>query len=191
MAVESTMTIDALPPLEDLGNRIMICGPSNSGKSTLAAAVGRKLGLPTVHLDQFYHVPNTDWVPRPREEFVRLHDAAILEDAWVMDGNYSALVPQRLARATGLIVLHDNRFANFARYLRRTLFQQERAGQLEGARDSIKWNMIQWILIKAPRKLRAYYASIEASGLPYVRTNGMGDVKRLYARWGLSRWRTE
>jgi adenylate kinase family enzyme len=187
MTVESTVTNDGFPPLESFGHRIMICGPSNAGKSTLAVAIGKKLGLPFVHLDQFYHVPNSDWVPRPREEFVHLHDAAILEDAWVMDGNYSGLVPQRLARATGIIVLHDNRFANFARYLRRTLFQQQRAGHLEGARDSIKWNMIHWILIKAPRKLGAYYAMIEASGLPYVKTNGMGDVNRLYAQWGLHR----
>jgi adenylate kinase family enzyme len=174
-------------PLEAFGHRIMICGPSNAGKSTLAAAIGRKLRLPAVHLDKIYHVPNTDWVPRPREEFVRLHDAAILEEAWVMDGNYSGLMRQRLARATGIIVLHDNRYANFARYLRRTLFQQERAGHLEGARDSIKWNMIHWILIRAPRKLGASYAMIEASGLPYVKTHGMGEVKRLYAEWGLSR----
>jgi adenylate kinase family enzyme len=187
MTVESTVTNDALPPLEDLGNRIMICGPSNAGKSTLAAAIGRKLGLPTVHLDQFYHVPNTDWVPRPREDFVRLHDAAIAEDAWVMDGNYSAVMPQRLARATDLIVLLDNRYASFARYLRRTLFERERAGHLEGARDSIKWDMIHWILIGAPKKLGNYHAMIKTSGLPHVETNGMGDVKRLYARWGLSR----
>jgi len=187
MTVESTVTNDAFPPLESLGHRIMICGPSNAGKSTLAVAIGKKLGLPFVHLDQFYHLPNTNWVPRPREEFVRLHDAAILEDRWVMDGNYSGLMPARAARATGLIVLLDNRYSTFARYLRRTLFQRERAGHLEGARDSIKWNMVHWILIRAPRKLGSYHALAETSGLPFVETHGMREVNRLYAEWGLNR----
>src|SRR4051812_19285286 len=124
-----------IPPLETFGRRILICGPSNSGKSTLAAAIGRRLGIPAVHLDQFHHFPNSNWVKRPREEFVALHDAAILADEWAMDGNYSGLLPQRIERATGIILLGDNRFANVARYLRRTLFEHERAGSLQGARD--------------------------------------------------------
>lgn len=51
--------------LEDLGQRICILGPSNSGKSTLASAIGRKCGLTVIHLDQLYHRPGTDWEPRP------------------------------------------------------------------------------------------------------------------------------
>jgi adenylate kinase family enzyme len=33
-------------PLESLGNRIVIFGPSNSGKSTLASALSQRLGIP-------------------------------------------------------------------------------------------------------------------------------------------------
>jgi adenylate kinase family enzyme len=165
----------------------MVCGPSNAGKSTLAAAIGSRLELPVVHLDRFQHFPNTDWVARPKADFVRLHDATILEDAWVMDGNYSGSIPQRLARATGIILLHDNRWANFARYLRRTLFQRERAGHLEGARDSIKWEMIRWILITSPRNMRRYHIDLPASGLPFLQLHGMSDLRRLYSAWDLTR----
>jgi hypothetical protein len=105
----------------------------------------------------------------------------------VMDGNYSGSVPQRLARATGIILLHDNRWANFARYLRRTLFQPIRVGNLEGARDSIKWEMIRWILIVSPTRLAGYHAMVETSGLPHLETHGMRDVNRLYREWGLTR----
>jgi hypothetical protein len=87
-----------IEPLDSFGRRIMICGPSNSGKSTLAAAIGRKLDLPVVHLDRLHHLPNSDWVKRPHDDFVRLHDAAIAGEAWVMEGNYSSLFPQRFAR---------------------------------------------------------------------------------------------
>jgi adenylate kinase family enzyme len=50
--------------LSDLGDRIVILGPSNSGKSTLADAIARKRGLQAVHLDLLFHLPNTDWEQR-------------------------------------------------------------------------------------------------------------------------------
>jgi adenylate kinase family enzyme len=174
-----------LPPLAVFGPRIMICGTSNTGKSTLAFAIGQKLGSPTVHLDQLRHMPNTDWQERPDAEFHALHDAAILADCWVMDGNYSALTPQRLARATGIILLSDNRLANFVRYLRRTLFQRDRIGNLEGNRDSLKWDMISWVLVRAPRSIKRYRRALPASGLPFLELKTMRQVRRAYEEWEL------
>ena len=57
-----------IPPLESFGGRIMICGPSNSGKSTLATAIGSATGLPVVHLDRLRFVPHTNWVDRPADD---------------------------------------------------------------------------------------------------------------------------
>ena len=51
--------------LDTLGPRICILGPSNSGKSTLADAIAAKQGLEPIHLDRLYHLPHTDWQPRP------------------------------------------------------------------------------------------------------------------------------
>src|SRR5690242_15505778 len=105
--------------LVDLGDRICILGPSNSGKSTLANAIARKRGLQAVHLDQLFHMPNTDWQQRPRDEFIALHDAAIAGERWVMEGNYSICMPQRFRRATGLILLDVSTPASLLRYFRR------------------------------------------------------------------------
>lgn len=63
--------------LDDLGPRICVLSPSNSGKSTLADAVWRARGLAPVHLDRLRHLPQTDWVPRPADEFAALHDTAV------------------------------------------------------------------------------------------------------------------
>jgi len=176
-----------IPPLERFGHRIMICGPSNSGKSTLTVALGRKLGIPPIHLDQLHHVPHTNWVKRPSDQFTRLHDEAILGDAWAMDGNYSRLFPQRLARATGIILLGDNRWANYARYIRRTLFQRDRPGSLAGGKDSLSWNMTRWILISSPPNLRRYREELPKPGLPFLELHGTRNLNRLYTAWTLSR----
>jgi adenylate kinase family enzyme len=146
--------------LPELGERICILGPSNSGKSTLAAAIARKCNLPAIHLDQFHHLPNTDWQPRPTSEFVALHDTAIAGDRWVMDGNYSQCMPQRLRRATGVILLDISAPASLLRYFRRTLFGRRRIGALEGGQDSIKWLMIRHISVVS-RKNRKRYAAIK------------------------------
>ena len=84
--------------LDTPGPRICILGPSNSGKSTLADAIAAKQGLEPIHLDRLYHLPHTDWQPRPAEEFLALHDAAIAGERWVMDGNYSFAATPRVRR---------------------------------------------------------------------------------------------
>ena len=176
-----------MPELDDLGRRIMICGPSNSGKSTLAAAISHKLGLPVVHLDLLQHLPNTDWQPRPEAEFQQLHDAAITGDAWVMDGNYSRHLPARLARATGIVLIADNRWANFRRYLWRTAMQKDRVGNLKGGKDSLKWDMVRWILIASPKALVRYRNTLPATGLPFIESRSMRELNQLYENWGLQR----
>ena len=136
--------------LDTLGPRICILGPSNSGKSTLADAIAAKQGLEPIHLDRLYHLPHTDWQPRPAGEFLTLHDAAIAGERWVMDGNYSSCLPQRLARATGLILLDLSTPLSLWRYARRTWFERDRRGALDGGRDSVKWSMIRHIVVATP-----------------------------------------
>lgn len=174
-----------LPPLESFGSRLMICGTSNTGKSTLASVIGVRLGMPVVHLDQFRHQPNSDWVERPDAEFKALHDEAITGERWVMDGNYSFLMPQRIARATGIILLGDNRWANFGRYLRRTVFQRDRVGALAGNKDSLKWEMVIWVLVRAPKNAARMRASLPKAGLPFLEIRSMRELRRAYAAWGL------
>lgn len=173
--------------LGDLGQRILVMGPSNAGKSTLAVALSEKLGLEVVHLDQLRHLPNTDWVPRPDGEFKQLHDAAILGESWVIDGNYSALLTPRLSRATGVIVLNSSVSLRFARYLKRTMLNRRaRAGHLEGAQDSLKWMMIDWILFKTRKNAARYAKIVRATGKPSVECQTAQELRFLYEAWDLN-----
>jgi adenylate kinase family enzyme len=173
--------------LADLGKRICILGPSNSGKSTLAVAIGRKRGLEVVHLDLLYHLPNTDWQVRPTDEFLVLHDAAITGERWVIDGNYSKCMPQRFLRATGLILLDISTPASLFRYSRRTLFERERFGALEGGRDGIKWAMIYHIAVVSPQNRKRYANMFHDLDLPKVRLRSIRAIRQCYQRWGLER----
>lgn len=83
---------------------------------------------------------------RPDAEFEALHDAAVADDHWVIEGNYSRWLPGRLARATGLVLLEASTTASLLRYFRRTLSSGERAGGMEGVRDHISLEMIRFIL---------------------------------------------
>ncbi|WP_411969524.1 hypothetical protein [Mesorhizobium sp. CA10] len=103
-----------------------------------------------------------------------------------MDGNYSGCMPQRLRRATGLILLDISTAASLLRYLRRTLFEKDRLGALEGGRDSIKWDMIHHIAVITPRNRRKYRAMFDALDLPKLQLSSLRAIKQRFRDWGLT-----
>ena len=182
----------SFPALRDMGDRIVVLGPSNAGKSTLAAALGRKLEVGVVHLDQLRFLPNTDWRERPDADFSSLHETAIAQDKWVIEGNYSAILPPRLARATGIILIRPNRLLRLYRYVRRTLRADEnRIGHLDGGTERIKLEMIDWVLLKSPSRARHYAKRIRKAGKPFVDCTNAGQIADLYDHWGITRFADE
>ncbi len=173
------------PGLADLGRRIMILGTTNAGKSTLGSAIAHKLAIPAIHADTLYHQPHTDWEPRSKPEFHALHEAAIAEPEWVMDGNYSDVMPSRFARATGVIVLDDTLLNRLRRYFWRTSVQKKRIGGLEGNKDSIKWDMIHWLWLTRNSAAK-YKRMTRESGLPSVFVDSQRELDALYHAWGLT-----
>ena len=173
--------------LSELGTRICVLGPSNSGKSTLAAAIGRKLDIEVVHLDQLHHVPHSDWKPRPTEEFFALHDETIKGQQWVMEGNYSSCMPQRFQRATGVILLDVSSSTSLFRYMRRTLIEGERVGALEGGRDRLKWSMVHYITLVTPQNRQRYLDIFCHISLPKVYLSSIREIRDCYQQWGLER----
>lgn len=172
--------------LADLGPHICIFGPSGSGKSTLALAIGRAIDAAVVHLDQLHHLPDTDWVKRPAADFAALHRAAIAGERWVIEGNYSSLMPERIARATGIILLDIGTGRSLWRYIRRCLFEQRtRVGGLAGAQDSVKWGMIHHIAMVTPPSRRRYAEMVAALDLPKIILPSAQAIAHFYAVEGL------
>ncbi|MFW3173656.1 AAA family ATPase [Xanthomonas phaseoli] len=177
--------------LDDLGPRICILGPSNSGKSTMAQAMAQARDYVPVHLDQLHHLPNTAWIPRPRQDFMALHCTAIAKERWVMDGNYLGCLAQRLARTTGVIVLDVPTIVSVLRYLRRSWCEPYRYGALEGGKNQVTWAMLRHIAIVERRKQTELSRSIEAVALPTTALRTTSAIDRFYRVERLQRpdWR--
>jgi adenylate kinase family enzyme len=83
--------------------RIMIVGQPGAGKSTLAARLGERTGLPVIHIDKIHW--QAGWLERSKAEKTRLCLEAEQQDQWVFEGGHSATWPSRLARANMLVWL--------------------------------------------------------------------------------------
>lgn len=99
--------------------RIIIIGCPGSGKTTLAKALGQKLNIPVVHLDKLWWTGERETVSR--EEFDAQLDAALEQDQWIIDGNFSRTMPMRIARCDTIIYLDFDRFACLWGAIRRVL----------------------------------------------------------------------
>lgn len=171
--------------LEQLGPRICVMGPSNSGKSTLAEAIARKQRLPLIHLDQLHHLPDTRWVPREPAVFYRLHDEAIRQEKWVMDGNYTKCLRPRLERATGLILLDVAVPTALLRYIRRCYSSTSRIGGLNSGKEPVTWEMLKYITLTAPENRLRHRQLFEQLTLPKVMLASRRDINACYQHWDL------
>jgi len=72
--------------IETLGQRVVIIGPSCSGKSTLGERLAERIGAPFVELDALFWKPG--WQESADEEFQERIQRATAGERWVVAGNY-------------------------------------------------------------------------------------------------------
>ena len=102
-----------------LGRRIVVIGTTGSGKTTLARRLSQHLDIPHVELDALNWEP--DWVQAPTEVFRQRTEEALRGEAWLVDGNYSAVRDIVWPRADTLVWLDFSFLVTLRQLLGRTL----------------------------------------------------------------------
>ena len=156
--------------------RVSVVGSSGAGKSTFAAKLARRLGVPYIELDAINWGPN--WTPLDPETLGARVREATAADRWVCDGNYKALQPIILARADTLVWLDLPLRVCLARTLRRTARRVRSreelwAGNRESwrqalvGRDALVW----YLLSQYQRKRRESAARIASADTTSLRVH--------------------
>jgi adenylate kinase family enzyme len=97
--------------------RVLVLGCSGAGKTTFALALAERIGLPVIHLDQHYWRPG--WVEPSKAEWRAQALELLARPSWIMDGNYSGTIAERLAVADLAIVFDFPTWLCFWRVLKR------------------------------------------------------------------------
>ena len=147
--------------------RIAIVGSSGSGKSTLAIELGRRLGLPIIHLDRIYWRPG--WAKPENDDWLAATIAPLSGERWIVDGNYSDTLPERIARADTVIFLDLPMRLCLWRIINRALSSTPekdaaRPDLPEGCGESIDIELIEWVYRYRELERPGILALLETAG---------------------------
>ncbi len=125
--------------------KVIIIGSPGAGKSTLAFALSAKTRLPLVHLDQlFWH---EGWIESDREDFDARLACELEKPKWIIDGNYSRTLPQRLEKCDTVIFLDLPRRSCLMGVIRRVLRYRgkTRPDMTEGCPEKIDREFLSYV----------------------------------------------
>lgn len=101
-------------------DRIRVVGSAGSGKTTTAAGIAERLGIPHLELDAVHWLP--EWQERDADAFRRIVQDFAARPQWVIDGNYGGRLGDRIDdRVDTFVWLDLQRWRVFLSVLARTL----------------------------------------------------------------------
>ena len=134
---------------------MLVVGPCDAGKSTLAFELARRTGLPLFHMDKLNWRPG--WVESSKAELrVRLREI-VGEERWLIEGNYGGTLADRLPRADTVVFLDYPIRLCLVRILRRiaTHRGRTRPDMTEGCPERLDpdflWYVARWHTGPGPR----------------------------------------
>lgn len=165
--------------------KILVIGSGGAGKSTFARRLGRILGIEVVHLDAHYWRPG--WVEPPKPEWAKTVEDLVARDAWIMDGNYSGTLAQRLRACDTVIFLDIPRLVCLWRVLKRAVVYRRggRPDMAAGCREKLNWEFVRWIWAYPARSRPKVLKMLKDSpGKRIVRLQTDSEVERFLAEAG-------
>lgn len=119
----------------------MIIGNGGSGKSTLARTLHQQLGLPVIHLDQYYWQSN--WQAAHPKQWREIHQGLIMSEQWIMEGTQYRELQARIERAEKIIFIDKNPLVCAWRLLKK---HRLRKTENDGYIYQFKWRNLWWVL---------------------------------------------
>jgi len=123
--------------------RVAVVGPGGAGKSVFAEELGRRTGLPVVHLDEHFWKPG--WIETPREEWRTFQSQLLAGDGWIADCSYGGTFDVRFERADTVIVLALPRLVCLTRALQRSVRHRGTPVQAPGCPERVDLRFLRWI----------------------------------------------
>ena len=162
--------------------RVAVIGSGGAGKSTLARQMGERLGLEVIHLDQLFWNPG--WEPTPADRWRAIQARLVEGERWVMDGNYGATLPIRVAAADTVVFVDLPRRVSIARAVLRSWRSRGRDVQAFGCPERVDREFLVWMW-RFPRDSRpivlAALAEHAVDGTTVVTLRSRSDVARFLA----------
>ena len=165
--------------------RVSVVGGPGSGKTSVAAALSRSLGVPHVELDSLWWEPS--WTPADPVTFERRVRDVIAGDGWVVDGYYleEAARPLIWPAADTIVWLDLPRRTCINRVLKRTISRVVRRTELWGTNRQSARTLTPSSIVGLVRRWPSYPAGIgraidadDLRDLNVVRFRRAADVRR-------------
>jgi adenylate kinase family enzyme len=160
--------------------RVLVVGSGGSGKSTLSKRLGSVLGLPVIHLDSLYWSPG--WIEPDKVQWAETVRTVISQRAWILDGNYSGTLAERIEACDTVVFLDVSRFVCLWRVLKRLAMHRgkTRPDMPEGCLERFDIAFLLWIWNYRNRSRRKVVALLQTyrttKSVIHLRTRS--DVER-------------
>jgi adenylate kinase family enzyme len=141
--------------------RVLVIGAGGAGKSTFAARLGQRTGLPVIHLDREYW--QRGWIEPSREAWKATIGRLVAGERWILDGNFGGSMDLRLQACDTVVFLDMPRLTCIWRVLMRRLRHRGRArpDMTPGCNEKLSLDFLWWIWTYPAKRRPAVLARLQ------------------------------
>ena len=148
--------------------KVLIVGCGGAGKSTLAMEMGKRFGLPIVHLDKLWWLPN--WQTRSEQEFDEILFGELTKNDWIIEGNFFRTFKTRLKHADFCIFLdYDTELCMKSVYERAEKYKgTTRPDMTDGCTEHVDDQFKNWITSFKENVRPSMLSELKNSSIPHI-----------------------